>query len=125
MMVFIARALCPALYGIGSSTSSFESLSLRKTKRSQKMSKDIFLFFTPTRKLAYKRRCKEQNVLRSSLLRSAVWKRPRGERMGKTSKAKSIPSSTQHLRVSLLTGVGVSPRNSARLKLYCYNVVKI
>ena len=94
-------------------------------KRSKKMSQDIFLFFTPTRKPAYGRRCKEQNVLRSSLLRSAVWKRPRGERMGKTSKAKSIPSSTQYLRVSLLTGVGASPRNGARLKLYCYNVIKI
>ena len=143
-------------------------------KRSKKMSQDIFLFFTPTRKLAYGRRCKEQNVLRSSFLRSAVWKRPRGERMGKTSKAKSIPSSTQHLRVSSLTSVGVKnkmcyavascecsleapprradgkdeqsevnpifhptptrkpacgrrckPRNGARLKLCCYNVIKI
>ena len=68
MREFIARALCPALYGIGSSTSSFESLSLRKTKRSKKMSEDIFLFFIPTLASKLARRYKEQKVLRSSFL---------------------------------------------------------
>ena len=71
MMVFIARALCPALYGIGSSTSSFESLSLRKTKRSQKMSKDIFLFFIPTAQACLMTEVwKTKKGLRSSFLLS-------------------------------------------------------
>ena len=45
------------------------SLSAR-SQRSKKMSKDIFLFFIPTCKLACERRYKEQKVLRSSFLLS-------------------------------------------------------
>ena len=46
MMMSIARALCPALYGIGSSTSSFESLPLR-SKGCKSSSYEIYaLFYT-------------------------------------------------------------------------------
>ncbi len=44
MMVFIARALCPSLYGIGSSTSSFESLPLR-IKRKNSTTRILRVFF--------------------------------------------------------------------------------
>ena len=88
MMVFIARALCPALYGIGSSTSSFEYLPLRKTKRSKKMSKDIFLFFIPTAQACLMTEVwKTKKVLRSSFLLSVGAckgpKRPKGHKWSK------------------------------------------